>query len=158
MNAKLFPHFRPQKNNTYCGLASTAIVLSALNDKTIEEEDIIKIASISSLNQENISNSGVSLSYLEDILNSIDEFKTEGVKGIHADQIHSAEILRHNLVRYLDRGSFIFMNYLLDFDLGGIGEGHHSPLTAYNQTADMFLILDVWKFSEPFWIKTDLLY
>jgi hypothetical protein len=47
---------------------------------------------------------------------------------------------------------------LLDFDLGGIGEGHHSPLTAYNQTADMFLILDVWKFSEPFWIKTDLLY
>ena len=95
---------------------------------------------------------------LEKLLLRIDDFKTEGVKAVTAEQIPSVEILRHNLVRYLERGSIIFINYLLDFDLGGIGEGHHSPLTAYHPEADMFLILDVWKYSEPFWIKAQLLY
>ena len=36
--------------------------------------------------------------------------------------------------------------------------GHFSPIAAYHKNEDMFLVMDVWPFTPPAWIKTSLLF
>jgi len=55
-------------------------------------------------------------------------------------------------------GNFILVNYLRS-SLGQQTSGHISPLGAYDQTSDHFLILDVARFKyPPVWVKTEQLW
>jgi len=51
---------------------------------------------------------------------------------------------------------------IVNFDMHEVGykgfPGHFSPLAAYNNDEDMFLVMDTWPDTPSAWIKTDILY
>ncbi|MFM6277494.1 MAG: phytochelatin synthase family protein, partial [Dolichospermum sp.] len=52
------------------------------------------------------------------------------------------------------RNNFVIINYLRK-EIGQERGGHISPLAAYNQTTDRFLIMDVSRYKyPPVWVKT----
>ena len=69
-----------------------------------------------------------------------------------------ANEFRSTIRDHLANKQFIIANFKLLKDEGGLGYGHISPIGAYSEKDDMFLVLEVRKSWDPFWIKSDLLY
>lgn len=153
--------FVTQDNPAYCGPASIAMVLNAL--------EIPRPASSSTdgyglFNQDNIFNkqtervkrrkhikkSGMSLSELGDILATFDlnvASVPAGDSSLRAFRTTARSVLE-------DDHQFILVNYLRS-SLGQKEGGHISPLAAYDADTDMFLIMDVSRYKyPPVWVRT----
>jgi hypothetical protein len=153
--------FVTQINQAYCGVASSVMVLNALGlpapkqpqDKTVqlftqenffEREETKKVISPTL-----VSKLGMTLAQLGDLLT------THGAKvkvyygsDINLDLFRS--LLRQNLS---ERNNFAIVNYLRK-TIGQERGGHISPIAAYNQRTDRFLILDVSRYKyPPVWVK-----
>ena len=66
--------------------------------------------------------------------------------------------MRSLLLEELGKGHYLIANYSIAEEHGGGGYGHFSPIAAYDEASDMFLIIDVWWDWDQFWIKSELLY
>jgi hypothetical protein len=78
----------------------------------------------------------------------------------HADHTHlTLAKMRFDLMNALeDKNSRVMINYNRHL-VGQLGGGHWSPLAAYSQSMDAFLVMDVAKYKyPPVWIPTSLLY
>ena len=89
----MWEHFRHQRHGTYCGLATTAIVLSTINGNTVDENQIVEIGKISEESNASIRVKGLTLPELYDILQKVELVKSE-VKMVHGEDVADEESLR----------------------------------------------------------------
>lgn len=145
--------YQAQVNQVYCSVASSVMVLNALNKSNLltqqkflnGETDKIKSRKIIENKVQNKNSKydpGVSLDDLSKILSRAYHLK---ITSIHAEKNEKEAIdnFRQTLKKILtDKDKFLIAN----FDgkiLGQEIKGHFSPLAAYDEESDSVLILDV---------------
>lgn len=154
--------FVTQNNQAYCGVASIIMVLNALSisapvaleyspyhvftqDNFFNNEQTKKV-----LSPEVVSRQGMTLEQLGQLLESY----PVKVEVYHASE-SSLEKFRSSVVANLKQpDNFVLVNYLRK-SMGQEKGGHISPIAAYNEQTDRFLILDVSRYKyPPIWVKT----
>jgi len=159
-------HFVTQKNQAYCGVASMVMVLNALNisapeapeypsfhtftqDNFFDNEKTSKISSAKV-----ISRRGMNLEKLGKLLESYDV----KAKVYHAADIDISQFRRLVTDNLKQPNNFVIVNYLRK-SIGQEQGGHISPIAAYDQSTDRFLILDVSRYKyPPVWVKAEELW
>jgi hypothetical protein len=158
-------HFVSQQNLAYCGAASMTMVLNALGIPAPIDPVYVRFPMFT---QNNVFNAKT---------DSIENAKTISQQGMTLDQLggllatypiethvyhagdSSLDQFRKLAVENLKQpGNFVLVNYLRK-SLGQQTGGHISPLGAYDQTSDQFLILDVARFKyPPVWVEAKRLW
>lgn len=158
-------HFTNQVHPAFCGPASIAMVLNALEVERpkswttldlgmFDQENVFTDATEAVKPRARIERAGLTLDELGGM------FAAHGVRtSVHHAEDSSAGAFRDAAVASIgDDESFILVNYLR----AGIGQekgGHISPLAAYDAESDRFLILDVSRYKyPPVWVEADLLF
>ena len=154
-------HFLTQKTQSYCGIASMAMVLNALGVpapdtpeyapyRTYTQDNVLNETTERILPQAVLAQRGTTLDQLGAILAS---------HGVEVTVTHvseaNLELFRSQAVDYLSRPNhYVVVNYLrrqINQERGG----HISPLAAYDARTDRFLILDVARYKyPPVWVKS----
>lgn len=139
-----------QVNGTYCGIASSVMVLNALNiprpiawtrntpARLFNQENFFSEEVCNRIDKKVVLKQGLTLAELSQ---AIDAWNVP-VETLYADKLTEEsfrELLKLNLVK-TDR--FIIANYYRPLIQGVFG-GHFSPLAAYDQSTDSVLIMDV---------------
>lgn len=154
--------FVTQNNQAYCGVASIVMVLNALSipapvaleyspyhvftqDNFFNNEQTKRVIS-----PDVVSRQGMTLEQLGQLLESY----PVKVEVYHASE-SSLEKFRSSVVANLKQpDNFVLVNYLRK-SMGQEKGGHISPIAAYNEQTDRFLILDVSRYKyPPIWVKT----
>jgi hypothetical protein len=157
--------FVTQKNQAYCGVASMVMVLNAMGVKappavgyepfaTFTQDNLLNERTEAILPQQTLMKQGMTLTELGRILGSY----AVAVTVTHADDV-GLEKFRHTASRQLATpGGYVLANYLRRA-IGQETGGHISPLAAYDETSDRFLILDVSRYKyPPVWVAASELY
>jgi hypothetical protein len=150
----LHQNFATQVKGSWCGVASSSIVLSALGKKTTQEDfftdDAKKVRS-----WWKVTFGGMPLDALGGLL------QAHGVQAeVHHAGDSSLDEFRARASENLGReGDFVLVNYLRSaVDQAGPA-GHISPVAAYDQKTDRFLVLDVASYKyPPVWITAEKLF
>lgn len=157
----LASNFLTQKTQAYCGVASIVMVLNALNVpapavpeyepyKTFTQDNVLNERTEAILPREVLDKQGMTLDQIGAILS------TQPIKAEvrHASDA-SLEQFRTQASSFLAKpGHFVIVNYLRKA-MGQEKGGHISPLAAYDEKADRFLILDVARYKyPPVWVTT----
>lgn len=157
--------FVTQKNQAYCGVASSIMVLNAI---AIPAPEAPEYAPYHLFTQDNffntqtqkvvppdiVSRKGMTLAQLGKLLESY---------PVKAEVHHAGELtldeFRTLVVKNLQEPkNFVLVNYLRKA-IGQETGGHISPLAAYNEKTDRFLILDVSRYKyPPVWVKAEELW
>ncbi|MBD2353127.1 phytochelatin synthase family protein [Tolypothrix sp. FACHB-123] len=152
-------YFQTQKRPAYCSVASGVMVLNALS----------KSESISQyLNQQTFFTSatqGVRSPYLVTFLGmTLDDLAAlirshnRQVQVYHASSITLEQFRNQAKANLKNERDFIIVNYDRS-QLGQDGKGHISPLAAYSEKTDKFLILDVSSYKyPPVWVSASTLW
>ena len=176
--------FTTQVTQAFCGVASSITVLNAsMAPKPLTDPyrpypyftqcNIFNAKARSRLDLDTVSNEGLTLAQATFLLNA-----QKGVRAtcfhagraagpaIHQDVpdchvARSAAQFRNTARLVLDRPQrYLLVNFsraTLSDD--NTGDGHFSPLAAYNGHADALLVMDVARYKfPPFWVDTDLLW
>jgi hypothetical protein len=154
--------FTTQNNQAYCGVASMVMVLNGLQIPAPEapqykpyrvftQENFFSNDNTKKvLTAETVSRQGMTLDQLGQLLASY------GVKVniYHAADSSLEQFRKQAAVNLKQPQNFILVNYLRK-EIGQEKGGHISPLAAYNEQTDRFLILDVSRYKyPPVWVKT----
>lgn len=159
---KLMTYFEAQENLAFCGPASASCVLNAAEVPRPISRDHGKYRLFTQANffnpaVENIVPSsvvkrmGMTLQQLGDSLE---------VHGVTVQTVHAADSdldsFRQQAVHMLESGKgFVVINYLRSA-IGQQSGGHISPIGAYHEATDSFLILDVSKYKyPPVWVSAE---
>jgi hypothetical protein len=153
--------FVTQVNQAYCGVASSVMVLNALGVAGPEsaqykpfhlftQENFFDRAETKKVvSPELVSQRGMTLAQLGDLLTSHGA-KVQVYYGSDVNLDRFRSLLLQNLSK---RDNFAIVNYLRK-TIGQERGGHISPIAAYNQRTDRFLILDVSRYKyPPVWVK-----
>lgn len=160
------PYVDTQENMGFCGPASIVAVLNSFSDlsrptasryapyRYFTQGGLFNAETSQIKSYEAVARSGLTLSEASRFL---EQLKVSSQIYYGADL--SIESLRLLLIRAL---SDPYARVIADFDrrvFNQSGNGHYSPLVAYDPATDSMLILDVAKFKyPPFWVTvTDLL-
>jgi hypothetical protein len=153
--------FVTQTNQAYCGVASSVMVLNALGlpapespqykpfklftqENFFDREDAKKVVA-----PEVVAKRGMTLAQLGGLLVSHGA-KVRVYHGADVDLDRFRSLLLTNLS---ERNNFAIVNYLRS-SIGQERGGHISPIAAYNQRTDRFLILDVSRYKyPPVWVR-----
>jgi hypothetical protein len=153
--------FETQKNQAYCGVASIVMVLNAVRApapttpeyqpySVFTQDNVLNEKTEAVLPRAILARQGMTLDQLGQIL---------GLYPISVEVRHAAseglEEFRKSASAYLaSKDHFVVVNYLRKA-LGEERGGHISPLAAYDEKADRFLILDVARYKyPPVWVST----
>jgi hypothetical protein len=155
----LFSQFVTQENQAFCGVASAAIVLNALNVPAplatewkrnyFTQDNLFNSQTETVISRQQIERQGLTLAQLAAI------FESYPVKAeIHYGGDLSLDAFRKMVSQNLKQDkNFVVVNYSRRA-IGQEGGGHISPLAAYNAEKDEFLILDVSRYKyPPVWIS-----
>ncbi len=163
---KLIRFFNSQENLAYCGVASSVIVLNSLDvpkpsSKSFgtypfftqsnfftDENSAIKSPS-------KVAESGMSLDQLEKFLKSHE--------GVMVEKYYASKLeldtFRQKACNALSSNQ---TRLIVNYPRSGVGQkggGHISPVAAYHEKADSFLILDVSQYRySPLWVPANLLF
>jgi hypothetical protein len=157
--------FVTQNDQSYCGIATMVMVLNALN---IQAPLTPEIAPFSTFTQNNLFNEktelilpkatllneGMTLDQLGEMLN------TFGLNIVvkHITTANIEEFLSLAKEYLGSPNHYVVVNYLRS-SIGQESGGHISPLAAYDNNTDRFLILDVSRYKyPPVWVKSSELY
>jgi len=155
-------YFESERIDTFCSIASAAMVLNALGvpapvsrltyPYNIFEQDNFFTAAVLAIQPvHSVAGKGVTLDQLASMV------KTFGVTVdvYHADK-QSADQFRELAATALESTDhYIIVNFSRE-SLGQIGGGHFSPLAVYDRNSDRFLIMDVARYKyPPAWVKTE---
>ncbi len=153
--------FVTQNNQAYCGVASMVMVLNALSvpapvapeyspyhvftqKNFFNNEQTRKV-----LPSEVVARQGMTLDQLGQLLTTY----PVKVKVYHSANTPLEEFRKLAVENLKKPGNFILVNYLRKI-IGEEKGGHISPLAAYNEQTDRFLILDVSRYKyPPVWVK-----
>jgi Phytochelatin synthase len=158
---RLSNQFVTQINQAYCGVASSVMVLNALEISAPESPQTKPFRAFTQENFFNreetkqvisadlVAKRGMTLAQLGGLLTSHGA-KVNVYYGQDLDLDRFRSLIRQNLA---ERGNFAIVNYLRK-TIGQERGGHISPIGAYNQLTDRFLILDVSRYKyPPVWVK-----
>lgn len=160
-------HFTTQVNPAYCGPASIAMVLNALDvprppsDMTtglgmFDQENIFTPATEAVKSAAAITSPpyGMTLDELGGMLAAHDL----KVSVVHAAESDLDTFRRTAVAQLEDDQHFVLVNYLRKA-IGQEAGGHISPLGAYDEDTDRFLILDVSRYKyPPVWVDAAALF
>ena len=161
----LMVHFTVQQNKAYCGVASSVMVLNTLSITAPEakeyapfrlftQDNFFNATARKVVTPELVSRQGMTLDQLGKLL---------AAHAVNVTVYHSAdtslEEFRTLAIKYLaDSKNFLLINYLRKI-IGQERGGHISPLAAYHEKTDRFLILDVSRYKyPPVWVTTEKLW
>ena len=157
--------FVTQKNQAYCGVASMVMALNAIQAPaptspeyqpfhTFTQDNLLDDRTEAILPRAILSRQGMTLDQLGGLL-SLHPVKVE----VHHAKERGLDEFRKNAAEYLAaKNHFVIVNYLRK-SIGQQVGGHISPLAAYDEKADRFLILDVARYKyPPVWVATSVLY
>ena len=135
-HAVLSRFFVAQNLKSYCGVASSVTVLSALG-KSVSQRDFFTDKASQIRSRLRVMLTGIPLSDLGDLLHA------HGAEvSVHHANTFDVGAFRHVVLRNLATADdFILVNYQRE-TLGQESVGHISPLAAYDQDTDMVLVLD----------------
>jgi Phytochelatin synthase len=155
--------FVTQVNQAYCGVASSVMVLNGLAIPAPEapqykpfrvftqENFFNNQATNSVVASDIVSKRGMTLQQLGGLLGS----HGAKIKVYHASDISLSEFRKLASENLKQKGNFVIVNYLRKA-IGQEKAGHISPLAAYHEKTDRFLILDVSRYKyPPVWVKTE---
>jgi len=162
----LLSHFESQRYGSYCGIASSVIVMNALGREAPPnpalgtfryntQESVVGDAETASVAPaERINTQGMTLDELGGILraHSLDVTVVHGA-DIELDSFRTQ--IREGVAR---EGDFLLVNYFRP-GVGQQGGGHISPIAAYDEETDRALILDVAQYRyPPAWVEIETLW
>ncbi|HEY9811186.1 MAG TPA: phytochelatin synthase family protein [Halomicronema sp.] len=156
----LILQFVTQDNLAYCGVASMVMVLNALEIPAPEapqygkfrlftQENFFNEKTRQVVDSQVVARKGMTLEQLAQLI------ATYPVKAqvYHAGNSSLEEFRKLALQNLQEPGNFILVNYLRS-SLGQERGGHISPIAAYNEKTDRFLILDVSRYKyPPIWVS-----
>ncbi len=164
--SELLANFTTQQTLMNCGVATAVIVLNSLiieeaptdpayedaayNAGYFTQNTFFTEAVLEIITPGEVENNGMTLAQLGATI------ETYGLRAhpSHADQLTLIEF-RAKVRRALDNGHYVTANFLRTA-LGQNGGGHHSPIAAYDEKTDQFLILDTARYRYPsFWVTAD---
>ncbi|GBF85976.1 phytochelatin synthase [Aphanothece sacrum FPU3] len=155
--------FETQENGAFCGVASMVMVLNALSIPAPKAPEWRKYKRFTQTNifdnpktqevmtKDIVSKQGMTLQQLGQLLASY---------PIKVDINYGSEVtlkeFRQRLIDNLKQpNNFVLVNYLRS-TMGQEKGGHISPVAAYHQQSDRFLILDVSRYKyPPVWVKAE---
>jgi hypothetical protein len=154
--------FVTQNNQAYCGVASIVMVLNGLQIPAPEapqyspyrvftqENFFNNEATRKVLAPEVVSRMGMTLEQIGQLLGSYNV----KIKVYHAADTNLQDFRKLASENLKQPGNFVLVNYLRR-EIGQEKGGHISPLAAYNEKMDRFLIMDVSRYKyPPIWVKT----
>jgi hypothetical protein len=147
--------FQSQEKGTWCGVASSTMVLDALQDGPAPTQDAFFTPGTAAIRSWlRITFSGMPLDDLGRLLEA---------HGVRAQVTHAGdstvEVFRREAIRNLESpGDYLLVNYRRA-ELGQGRAGHISPLGAYDAATDRFLVLDVTTYKwPPVWVEARALF
>lgn len=157
--------FVTQQNQAFCGVASMVMVLNALDIPAPEPK---AWKPYTAFNQENFFSAKTEAVVPRAVIERIGMTLTElgglpGTFGLKASVNHAENSTIEDFRRFareaIETGDrFVIVNYLRSA-IGQEKYGHISPLAAYDEDSDRFLILDVSRYKyPPVWVKTPALF
>jgi hypothetical protein len=161
----LISNFLTQKTQSYCGVASMVMVLNALNlpapavpeydpYKTFTQDNVLNERTDAILPREKLAKMGMTLDQLGAILAT----QPVTVEVVHASDTTLDRFRRQAAEALGQAGRHVIVNYLRKAIQQERG-GHISPLAAYDESSDRFLILDVARYKyPPVWVRSDELF
>ena len=157
--------FETQKNQAYCGVASMVMVLNAIHAPApttpefqpyniFTQDNVLNDKTEAVLPRAVLARQGMTLDQLGQILSAY----PLAVETHHAAAGGVDEFRKEASAYLASNDHFVIVNYLRKA-LGQERGGHISPLAAYDEKADRFLILDVARYKyPPVWVATTDLY
>lgn len=139
----LSEHFESQDLRSYCGVASSVIVLNSLG-RSLDQSTFFAVDSADLKSRFDVMFGGMTLAELAAFLAAHNAL----VKVVHAETITVDEfrdIVRDNLQ---EPDNFILVNYQREV-LGQRRVGHISPIAAYDEESDLVLIMDTASYNYP---------
>lgn len=153
---KLMTYYESQTDQTYCGVASAAIVLNSLGVDAPASPAIYPYRKFDQTN------------FFTEAVLAIKPPKLVHLSGLTLDELggmiqsYGVKVDIHHAIAPMDLDGFraiasaaladpkarVIVNFHRKF-LGQEGAGHHSPLAAYDATSDRFLVLDVARYRLP---------
>lgn len=152
--------FVTQDNLAYCGVASSVMVLNALSVpapaapefgsfRMFTQKNFFSDAARKVVPPETVSRQGMTLDQLGQLL----ETYPVKAKVYHAANSSLEEFRALTVKNLQEPGNFVLVNYLRSA-MGQKTGGHISPVAAYNEQTDRFLILDVSRYKyPPVWVR-----
>ncbi|NER50674.1 MAG: glutathione gamma-glutamylcysteinyltransferase [Symploca sp. SIO1A3] len=157
--------FVTQRNGAYCGVASIVMVLNALSIpapetpefgryNTFTQNNFFNAKARQVITPEVVSRQGMTLEELGKLLESYPV-----TAEVHHGGDVTVEEFRNLVVKNLqEANNFVLVNYLRK-TIGQERGGHISPVAAYSEETDRFLILDVSRYKyPPVWVKAEQLW
>lgn len=152
---KLVRFYESQPNLTYCGITSSVIALNALSveappSKTLGKyrmftvENFFTEKMLALLDKDKIGREGITMSELSAALLTL----PVKVQKFEAKSL-TDEKIRSLIISTLKNPNQIVLALYQREKIGQEGEGHWSPLAAYDARSDSFLIMDVARFRYP---------
>lgn len=154
--------FVTQNNQAYCGVASMVMVLNSLQ---IPAPEATQYTPFHVFTQENFFNNPATQKILSpdvvsrqgmtlDQLGQLTASYGVNVKVYHASDTRLEDFRKLAAENLKQLNNFVIVNYLRK-EIGEEKGGHISPLAAYNEQTDRFLIMDVSRYKyPPVWVKT----
>jgi Phytochelatin synthase len=158
-------HFETQENLAYCGVASMVMVLNTLSIPSpvapefgtyhiFTQNNIWNDRTEKILSSTVIARQGMTLEQLGQLL----ETYPVTARVYHGDKVSLEEFRQLAIANLQDPNNFVLVNYLRKA-INQESGGHISPLAAYNEQTDRFLILDVSRYKyPPIWVKAEELW
>ena len=152
----LQPNFVSQSRRAFCGVASSVIAVNTLNNSqppvtqaTIFDRDTREV-----IHPLKVTFGGMTLAQLNGILQA-NKLKT---KLVYAGDSNANQFRTLALDNLNSDRSLILINYRRSA-LNQAGGGHISPIAAYHQKSDRFLVVDVAAYRyPPVWVKSSQLW
>ncbi|AUS99426.1 glutathione gamma-glutamylcysteinyltransferase [Nostoc sp. CENA543] len=158
----LSSQFITQNNQAYCGVASIVMVFNSLEISApvapqyspyrifTQENFFSNPKTQAVITPEKVSRQGITLVELGGLIASYDV----SVKVYHAADSNIDDFRKMAAANLQQPGNFVIVNYLRK-EINQERGGHISPLAAYNEQTDRFLIMDVSRYKyPPVWVKT----
>jgi hypothetical protein len=158
----LVRYFISERIDTYCGIASSVMVLNALGVPSpvarytypynkFDEENYFTPGVLDVQQVHNVAGSGQTLAQVASMLRTFDV-----VVDLHyADTISLKQFRALISAALATRDHFVIVNFARA-RLGQEGVGHISPLAAYDRKSDRFLMLDVARYKyAPSWVTAE---
>ncbi|HEY9702658.1 MAG TPA: phytochelatin synthase family protein [Allocoleopsis sp.] len=155
-------NFVTQNNQAFCGVASIVMVLNSMNIPKPETNIYGKFRIFTQDNffnnpetqkvktSEKVAKEGMTLAQLQQLLESYN-VKVDMYYGSEVSVDKFRTLVKTNLKQ---PNNFVLVNYLRK-TINQESGGHISPIAAYNEKSDRFLILDVSRYKyPPVWVKT----
>lgn len=162
----LSTQFVTQINQAYCGVASMVMVLNSLNipapatpqyapyNTFTQEHFFDNPATQQVLSADVVARQGMTLEELGGLLNSY----SVNTQVYHSSDTTLDEFRRLVIANLEQPDNFVLVNYLRSA-IGQERGGHISPIVAYNEESDRFLILDVARYKyPPVWVSAEELW